>query len=150
KCLEKDRNRRYETANGLARDIERYLHDEPVQACPPSAWYRFRKFARRYRQALATATLLGVMMLVTLTAVLVLLWRENEWTADALNQQTRARERVERSLYFQSIARADLEWWTNNIGRAAQILVESPAAYRHWEWHYLKRRCHAELFTLTG
>jgi serine/threonine protein kinase len=37
KCLEKDRNRRYETANGLARDIERYLHDEPVQACPPSA-----------------------------------------------------------------------------------------------------------------
>ena len=35
KCLEKDRNRRYETANDLARDIERYLHDEPVQACPP-------------------------------------------------------------------------------------------------------------------
>ena len=37
KCLEKDRTRRYETANGLARDVERYLHDEPVQACPPSA-----------------------------------------------------------------------------------------------------------------
>src|SRR5213079_1800266 len=37
KCLEKDRNRRYETANGVAHDIERYLHDEPVQACPPSA-----------------------------------------------------------------------------------------------------------------
>ena len=36
KALEKDRNRRYETANGLARDIENYLHDEPVQACPPS------------------------------------------------------------------------------------------------------------------
>src|SRR3954454_5445292 len=36
KCLEKDRNRRYETANGLAHDIENYLHDEPVQACPPS------------------------------------------------------------------------------------------------------------------
>ena len=49
KCLEKDRNRRYETANSLARDIERYLHDEPVQACPPSAAYRLRKFARRHR-----------------------------------------------------------------------------------------------------
>ena len=47
KALEKDRNRRYETANGLAADIERYLHDEPVEACPPSAGYRFRKFARR-------------------------------------------------------------------------------------------------------
>ena len=45
KCLEKERSRRYETANGLAADIERYLHDEPVQAGPPSAWYRFRKFA---------------------------------------------------------------------------------------------------------
>src|SRR5262249_46287228 len=47
KCLEKDRARRYDTPNGLAQDIEHYLHDEPVQACPPSRWYRFRKLARR-------------------------------------------------------------------------------------------------------
>jgi tetratricopeptide (TPR) repeat protein len=47
KCLEKDRNRRYESAGGLARDIERYLHDDPVQACPPTAAYRISKFARR-------------------------------------------------------------------------------------------------------
>src|SRR5207237_743275 len=44
KTLEKDRNRRYETANGLAADVQRYLSDEAVEACPPSAWYRFRKF----------------------------------------------------------------------------------------------------------
>jgi tetratricopeptide (TPR) repeat protein/serine/threonine protein kinase len=56
KCLEKDRDRRYETANGLARDIQRYLHDEPVQACPPSPWYKFRKFARRKKTALVIAT----------------------------------------------------------------------------------------------
>ena len=43
KCLEKDRTRRYESASGLARDIERYLADEPVEACPPSASYRLRK-----------------------------------------------------------------------------------------------------------
>ena len=42
KCLEKDRGRRYETASGLAMDIERHLHDEPVVACPPSRWYAFR------------------------------------------------------------------------------------------------------------
>ncbi len=47
KCLEKDRNRRYETAGSLSRDIEHYLHDEPVQACPPSAAYRLKKFIRR-------------------------------------------------------------------------------------------------------
>jgi tetratricopeptide (TPR) repeat protein len=58
KALEKDRNRRYETANGFAQDIQRYLADEPVQACPPSAWYRFRKFARRRKTALAVAGLI--------------------------------------------------------------------------------------------
>ena len=47
KCLEKDRTRRYETANGLAADIQRHLSDEPVVACPPSAGYRLRKFVRR-------------------------------------------------------------------------------------------------------
>ena len=57
KALEKDRNRRYETANGFARDIERYLNDEPVQACPPSVGYRFRKFARRNKGSLAAAGL---------------------------------------------------------------------------------------------
>jgi len=55
KSLEKDRVRRYETANGLARDLQRYLADEPVEACPPSAGYRLRKFARKHRKTLAAA-----------------------------------------------------------------------------------------------
>src|SRR5262249_55437813 len=55
---EKERARRYESAGSLAKDIERYLADEPVQACPPSAWYRGRKFARRHRTALAVAGLI--------------------------------------------------------------------------------------------
>src|SRR5205807_5480018 len=49
KALEKDRSRRYETANGLARDIQRHLSEEPVEAGPPSATYRLRKFVRRNR-----------------------------------------------------------------------------------------------------
>src|SRR2546426_859701 len=49
KALEKDRNRRYETANGFAADVQRYLNDEPVQACPPSAGYRLRKLVRRHK-----------------------------------------------------------------------------------------------------
>jgi len=57
KALEKDRNRRYETANGFAKDIEHYLNDEPVLACPPSAGYRLRKFARRNKGGLAVAAL---------------------------------------------------------------------------------------------
>ncbi|HEX5103446.1 MAG TPA: serine/threonine-protein kinase, partial [Pirellulaceae bacterium] len=69
KTLEKDRNRRYETANGFAADVQRYLDDEPVQACPPSAWYRFRKFARRNRRAVITTTVLVVAMLIAVGAV---------------------------------------------------------------------------------
>src|SRR4029079_2871056 len=65
KCLEKDRNRRYETANGLARDIEHYLHDAPVVACPPSPVHRFRKFTRRNKAALAMAGVLVLALLLT-------------------------------------------------------------------------------------
>jgi hypothetical protein len=68
KCLEKDRTRRYETANGLARDLERYLADEPVHACPPSAGYRLRKFARKHRAGLAAAAALAALLLAA-TAV---------------------------------------------------------------------------------
>src|SRR5262245_3840732 len=57
KALEKDRNRRYETANGFAMDVQRYLADEAVLACPPSVGYRFRKFARRNKGGLAVAAL---------------------------------------------------------------------------------------------
>ena len=60
KAMDKDRDRRYETANDLAADVERYLHDEPVQACPPSAAYRFTKFARRNRAALVTSALVAL------------------------------------------------------------------------------------------
>jgi tetratricopeptide (TPR) repeat protein len=63
KALEKDRNRRYETASAFAADVQRYLKDEPVQACPPSASYRLRKFARRNKPALAVA---GLILFVTL------------------------------------------------------------------------------------
>jgi tetratricopeptide (TPR) repeat protein len=66
KALEKDRNRRYETASAFAADVQRYLHDEPVQACPPSAWYRLRKFARRNKGKLSVAV--GVFLTVAVMA----------------------------------------------------------------------------------
>jgi serine/threonine protein kinase/tetratricopeptide (TPR) repeat protein len=57
RTLEKDRNRRYETANGFAADLLRYLNDEPVLACPPSAGYRLEKFVRRNRGPVLAASL---------------------------------------------------------------------------------------------
>jgi hypothetical protein len=60
KCLEKDRTRRYETASSLAADVGRHLDCEPVEAGPPSAIYRFGKFARRRRGAVVAASLLVI------------------------------------------------------------------------------------------
>ncbi len=69
KCLEKQRSRRYETANALARDVQRFLNDEPVEACPPSALYRLRKVARRHWKLLSAAAAF-VLLLVSGLAVL--------------------------------------------------------------------------------
>jgi serine/threonine protein kinase len=57
KCLERDRGQRYDSAVALARDIERYLADEPVEACPPSMLYQFKKTARRHRRVIVLAVL---------------------------------------------------------------------------------------------
>jgi serine/threonine protein kinase len=93
KCLEKDRNRRYETANGLAHDIERYLHDEPVQASPPSATYRLRKFARRHKTALAMTSLAASLLVVTSVILAISnVWvrRERDEKQEALEQKAAA------------------------------------------------------------
>jgi WD40 repeat protein/serine/threonine protein kinase len=73
RCLEKDRTRRYDTASNLARDLERYLADEPVEAGPPSAGYKLRKIARKYKAGLATAA--------GFAALLVLVVAGSAWQA---------------------------------------------------------------------
>jgi WD40 repeat protein/serine/threonine protein kinase len=85
KCLEKDRNRRYETANGLTRDIERYLHDEPVQACPPSASYRLRKFARRNEGPLLAASFV---LLALVGGMIGTVWQAVQATQERNAKQT--------------------------------------------------------------
>src|SRR5262249_33999032 len=68
KALEKDRDRRYQTANGFARDVERCLADEPVVARPPSKLYRFLKLARRNKLAFAAAGAVAAALVIGLAA----------------------------------------------------------------------------------
>jgi serine/threonine protein kinase/WD40 repeat protein len=91
KALEKDRNRRYETANGFARDIQRYLADEPVWACPPSVSYRFRKFVRRNTVLFTTALVVAATLLVAVVGV-TWKWFDAE---QARQQEELAKERAE-------------------------------------------------------
>ena len=84
KALEKDRNRRYATANDLARDLQRYLAGEPVEAGAPSAGYRFRKYARRHLAVLATA---GAFVTVLVAATAFSAWQ----AVRAIREESNAR-----------------------------------------------------------
>ena len=92
KCLEKDRDRRYATASGLASDVQRYLRDEPVLASPPSAAYRFRKFARKHRSAIAVAFGFAAVLLIGTIISTTLAVRASQATAQAKANEQRARE----------------------------------------------------------
>jgi tetratricopeptide (TPR) repeat protein/serine/threonine protein kinase len=101
KCLEKERNRRYETANGLARDIQRYLHDEPVLACPPSRLYRVRKFARRHTVALGVASLLAASLVASVLILAISYVRvaqEKKQKEEAAEIAGRQQQRAEENL----------------------------------------------------
>jgi WD40 repeat protein/serine/threonine protein kinase len=140
KCLEKDRNRRYETSASLAADVRRFLDDEPVQACPSSAWYRFRKLARRNRRALVTAAALALAALVGVGALAVstvLVWQANQGLKGAV-------DRERRETYFQRITVAHHELSIDNLAAALRALRECPEDLRQWEWYYLMRLCRVE------
>lgn len=95
KSLEKERSRRYETANGLARDIERYLHDHPVEARPPSAGYRFSKFARRNKAALVT---IGLVAASLVAGTIVSTWQAIRATlAESVAQNERREAETQRA-----------------------------------------------------
>src|SRR5687768_8063426 len=93
KALEKDRARRYETANGLASDIQRHLNNEPVVACPPSRVYRLRKTVRRNRLAFTAAVAVVAALLGGLGVSTWLFLKEREARTRAV-----AAEQSERKL----------------------------------------------------
>jgi WD40 repeat protein/serine/threonine protein kinase len=143
KALEKDRSRRYETASALAADVKHYLTDEPVEACPPSTLYRFRKFAQRRKGVLMTATVVAAAVLVAVAGLAVsttLTLRSNQELHLALDREQDTLERERQNAYYQRIALAEREWTANNLSRYDRLLDECPENLRGWEWHYLKRK----------
>jgi serine/threonine protein kinase len=114
KCLEKDRARRYETANGLARDIERHLNHEPVVARPPSRLYEFQKTVRRHWVGFAAGTAVFASLLIGLI-----------FSAWSFQQERKAKEEQVR-LHLQAQAnekRAQREWAKSE--QVAQLLKET-------------------------
>ena len=95
KSLDKERSRRYETANGFARDIERFLNEEPVEACPPSTVYRVRKFINRHRGQVSAAAVVIMSLLVGTVGTSIGLrwaWIAQRETDRALNDVKKERD----------------------------------------------------------
>jgi serine/threonine protein kinase/tetratricopeptide (TPR) repeat protein len=115
KALEKDRTRRYESASALARDIERYMHDEPVEASPPSRWYRLRKFVRKHRTLFGTAA--GFVLLVAAGAG-ASTWqalRAREAQQQAIRARDDAAEQLRQAKRSDAQSRAVLKFFEDKV-----------------------------------
>ncbi|MCW5550755.1 MAG: serine/threonine protein kinase [Verrucomicrobiae bacterium] len=147
KCLEKDRTRRYETANGLAADLKRHLANEPVTARPPSRWYEFQKTVRRHKVGFAAT---AAVMLALALGVVTSTWQALR-AGKALETEIRTRavlqttlEREQREAYFHRITLAHRQLSADKLGGALEQLTNCPVPLRQWEWHYLMRLCRVE------
>jgi WD40 repeat protein/serine/threonine protein kinase len=161
KCLEKDRTRRYETANGLAADLKRHLTNEPVVARPPSTAYRLQKAFRRNKLAFTAGTIVAAVLVlgigistwqafVATRAKIVAVSAQKE-AQRAQQAETALRVEREHQLYVAKINLAQAAWEQNNVGRVRQLLNDT-ASYpdRGFEWYYWQRQTHLEIKTLRG
>ena len=166
-ALEKDRSRRYETANGFAADVLRHLAHEPVAAAPPSRAYRLRKFVRKNRGAMIAASLVVLALLAGIAGTSWGLFRAaRALTAEgkrvterdeALKKGAeRAKERdvanneLKHRLGISNFNLARSAYDNRDVILAAERLDDVPPQQRGWEWHYLKQQARGGVFTLYG
>jgi serine/threonine protein kinase/WD40 repeat protein len=138
KSLEKDRNRRYQSASGLARDVQRYLDNEPVEACPPSLVYRLQKAVRRNKGWITAGALVAVVLISATLISTKLAIRAT--VAERRAQQTSADLR--KLLYASDVILAGKDLRHNDVRQARDRLARHvPLAgqvdLRGFEWHHL-------------
>jgi WD40 repeat protein/serine/threonine protein kinase len=158
KALDKDRSRRYATANGLARDIERFLQNEPVEACPPSTWYKVRKFAGKHHTLLGAAAVFALLLAagIIVSALLAVRATQAEQAADLERNRAEAETRqAVRQLYAARMNLAQNAWEDAQPARTIQLLERCRPRTGHedlrgFEWYYLKRLTETAALTLKG
>jgi serine/threonine protein kinase/WD40 repeat protein len=177
RCLEKDRNRRYDSANTLAKDVQRYLSGDAVEACPPTVGYRLRKFARRHKRWVIFTAILIPAVIVSLVLQTLQIIRAQRAEADAAQQRDEAieaheaaeRERKkvadvneslrrlaeerQRTLYATSLNLAQAAWDTGDTARTLELLRQQlpgpgESDLRGFEWHYWRRQAQRDVRTI--
>jgi len=139
KALEKERERRYQSAGELARDIRHYLASEPIEAKQASTWYVLKKSVQRHRVGVAA----GAVVLGSIVGALffsVLFWRQ------AANE----RDRLRQTTYYRQIGVAQAAYNNNQIARMKELLSSCPKDLRGWEWYHLLWLSDRSLRTFRG
>lgn len=158
KAMQKDRNLRYETANGLAMDVRRYLMSDPLEAHPRNRIYRLRKLVNRNRLVYTTGTLVAVALLVGISVSATQAFR----VTHAEHEQVRLRhlaeqseqralgekEATRRALARAQIALADAAYRDQDAGAMQAALHAVPADSRDSNWHYLMEKSDTSLATI--
>jgi WD40 repeat protein/serine/threonine protein kinase len=155
KCLQKEPHKRYASAGALAEDLHRFLANDPIQARPVG---RVEQLWHWVKRRPAAAGLLVVSGLAALALVVLLVGYSYQRQLEGAYQaeaQARRREEAQKELaeryqYEHHIALAHAGWRDGDMSQVEQLLDDCPAGRRNWEWHYLKRLCHADLLTLQG
>ncbi len=176
KALEKDRRRRYETASGFAADVRRFLAEEPIEARPPSSWYRFGKLARRHKVALTTT---GMVAAALLLGTALSLWQAVraeharrtalaaqhaailaeraavEQRDEATTRRTEAeaaRDTLRRTLYAADMGLVQAAWEGGRYGEVNRLLLREKAdnpGLLGFEWDYWMRQSHQASRTIS-
>jgi len=177
KCLEKDRARRYETANGLVADLKRHLNNEPVVARPPSAAYRFQKAFRRNKLAFAAASAVTLTLVAGLSFSTWAFLRERKAHAGEIAQrqtaveeqkkaeaarasevEQRRKAETQRNVAVEQRKLADMQfalqaWEEGDLQRARDLIDASrpaPGQVPGFEWRYLRKVCQDQSIKIFG
>ncbi|MGE3109016.1 MAG: protein kinase [Phycisphaerales bacterium] len=165
RCIEKDRTRRYASAADLGRDVWRHLNHEPLEAGPPTAAYRVRKFIRRHRREVAVATVLLVTLILGLIGTSTgALWalrarnaavKSERRALNAAEAETAERKRADSTAkeatelaYRLAMGLAAVGKEQGSIAQARAALTDSPPELRGWEWSHLTWACDQTTGTL--
>jgi hypothetical protein len=179
KALEKNRQRRYETASSFAADVRRFLADEPIEARPPSTGYRLRKLAHRHKVALTTTGIVAAALILgTVLSTFMAVWatsaerpakraeleaNRERLAAEVARQQAleakreadKQRDEARLGAYASGMGLAQRAWEEANVVRIRELLAEIPSEaagrnLRGFEWFYLSRVCHPDELTIAG
>jgi serine/threonine protein kinase len=147
KCLEKPRDRRYETANALARDIQRYLADEPVEARPPSTGYRLKKFVSRNKGQVIAAGLVFLALVAGIIGTSLGLFRANEARKAEVKQRKIAEVEKQNALNSEKFAQqqksraeAREQQAIDAVKRFRDVVVEEPTLKNNPALEHLRKK----------